>query len=82
MSILILVTIIIMIIMNSYRRFQEVPSADIMDFRGFDSSIILIIRGGTLMSIGNYWGPKKRESQVTTGLIAFHSSLCMVKPSC
>ena len=25
----------------------------ILDFRGFDSSIILIVRGGILMSIGN-----------------------------
>ena len=27
--------------------------ASIMDFRGLDSSIILILRGGILMSIGN-----------------------------
>ena len=26
----------------------------IMDFRGFDSSIILIMRGGILMSMGNF----------------------------
>ena len=26
----------------------------ILDFRGFDSSRILILRGGTLMSIGNF----------------------------
>ena len=25
----------------------------ILDFRGFDSSIILLLRGGILMSIGN-----------------------------
>ena len=26
----------------------------VLDFRGFDSSIILILRGGILMSIGNF----------------------------
>ena len=29
---------------------------NIMDFRGFDSSIILILRGGVLMSIGDFSG--------------------------
>ena len=29
-------------------------STNIVDFRGFDSSIILIQRGGILMSIGNF----------------------------
>ena len=33
---------------------------NIMDFRGFDSSIILNVRGGILMSIGNF--PVKFES--------------------
>ena len=30
-------------------------STKILDFRGLDSSITLILRGGVLMSIGNFW---------------------------
>ena len=33
---------------------QSSYCAKILDFRGFDSSIISILRGGTLMSIGNF----------------------------
>ena len=36
---------------------------NIMDFRGFDSSIILILRGGILMSIGDF--PEEGLSQAT-----------------
>ena len=33
---------------------------EILDFRGFDSSRVLILRGGILMSIGSPWGiPRK-----------------------
>ena len=36
---------------------------NIMDFGGFDSSIILILRGGNLMSVEFYRGfPRKFES--------------------
>ena len=28
--------------------------AKILDFRGFDSSIILVLRGGIIMSLGNF----------------------------
>ena len=30
------------------------PPANIVDFEGFDSSIMLCLRGGTLMPIGNF----------------------------
>ena len=33
-----------------------------MDFRGFDSSIILILRGGILMSIGDF--PESGEEEL------------------
>ena len=35
-------------------------STKILDFRGFDSSRILVLRGGILMSIGDF--PAKSES--------------------
>ena len=39
----------------------------IMDFRGFDSSIILILRGGILMSIGNF--PESLSQAILAGQI-------------
>ena len=40
---------------------------NIMDFRGFDSSIILIIRGGTLMSIGDF--PEDLSQAMLVGIM-------------
>ena len=40
----------------------------ILDLRGFDSSIILILRGGILMSIGNF--PKCLSPQILVGIIS------------
>ena len=37
----------------SYAPTPNLPT-NIVDFRGFDSSIILIVRGGILMSIGDF----------------------------
>ena len=42
---------------------------NIVDFRGFDSSIIFILRGGTLMSIGNFPESLSRAMLVGTMLI-------------
>ena len=39
----------------------------ILDFRGFDSSIILIVRGGILMSKGNL--PQSLSQQILAGRI-------------
>ena len=39
----------------------------IMDFRGFDSSIILISRRGILMSLGNY--PESLSQRILVGII-------------
>ena len=39
----------------------------ILDFRGFDSSIILILRGGILMSMGN--SPEIMSQQILVGII-------------
>ena len=38
-----------------------------MDFRGFDSSRILIVRGGILMSIGNL--PESLSQAILVGII-------------
>ena len=40
---------------------------NIMDFRGFDSSIILIIRGGILMSIGGF--PESLSQAILVGIM-------------
>ena len=40
---------------------------DIMDFRGFDSSIILIVRGGILMSILNL--PESLRQAIVVGIM-------------
>ena len=39
----------------------------ILDFRGFDLSIILISEGGILMSIGNF--PERSSRQILVGII-------------
>ena len=39
----------------------------ILDFRGFDSSIILILRGGILRSLGNF--PETVSQQILVGII-------------
>ena len=41
--------------------------AKILDFRGFDSSRILIQRAGILMSIGNF--PRSLSQQILAGMI-------------
>ena len=41
--------------------------AKILDFRGFDSSIILILRGGILMSTGNF--PEVSSQGILAGII-------------
>ena len=41
----------------------------ILDFRGFDSRIILILRGGVLMSIGDF--PESLSQQILAGTIFF-----------
>ena len=40
---------------------------NIMDFRGFDSSIILILRGGILMSIGDF--PESLSQAILVGVM-------------
>ena len=40
---------------------------NIMDFRGFDSSIILIIVGGILMSIGDF--PESLSQAILAGIM-------------
>ena len=40
---------------------------NIMDFRGFDSSIILILRGGVLMSIGDF--PESLSQAMLVGIM-------------
>ena len=40
---------------------------EIMDFRGFDSKVILIVRGGILMSIGNF--PEMLSQQILAEVI-------------
>ena len=40
---------------------------NIVDFRGFDSSIILIQRGGIIMSIGNF--PKSLSQAMLAGVM-------------
>ena len=40
---------------------------NIMDFRGFDSSVMLIIRGGILMSIGDF--PETLSQQILVGIM-------------
>ena len=42
--------------MNSYGTTDVTPNlpTNIVDFRGFDSSVLLILRGGILRSIGNF----------------------------
>ena len=49
----------------------SVPTAnlrtEILDFRGFDPSRILILRGGTLMSIGNF--PESLRRAIFVGII-------------
>ena len=39
----------------------------ILDFRGFDSSIILIIRGGILMTIGDF--PENLSQAILAGIM-------------
>ena len=41
--------------------------ADILDFRGFDSSIILILRGGILMSMGDF--PESLSQAILVGIM-------------
>ena len=43
------------------------PRTNIMDFRGFDSSIILIIRGGIIMSIGDF--PESLSQGILVGIM-------------
>ena len=43
------------------------PRTKIMDFRGFDSIIILILRGGILMSIGDF--PESLSQSILVGII-------------
>ena len=39
---------------NAEQRQDDVRGTKILDFGGFDSSRILVLRGGTLMSTGNF----------------------------
>ena len=45
------------------------PPANIVGFRGFDSSIMLILRGGFLMPIGNFPGSLSQAMLVGTMLV-------------
>ena len=45
----------------------NLPTNIIMDFRGFDSSISLILRGGILVSIGNF--PESSSPAMLVGLM-------------
>ena len=40
---------------------------NIVDFRGFDSSIILILRGGILMSVGDF--PESFSQAISVGIM-------------
>ena len=40
---------------------------NMMDFRGFDSSIILFLRGGILISIGDF--PKSLNQAILVGIM-------------
>ena len=51
----------------------------ILGFRGFDSSIILILRGGILMSIGSF--PEMSSQQILEG-ISFDVSACFLDLRC
>ena len=42
---------------------------NIVDFRGFDSSTILVQRGGILMSVGDFPGSLSQAMLVGTGLV-------------
>ena len=50
-----------------FRNFGPIVAETILDCRGFDSSIILIIRGGILMSIGNF--PEIQSQRILRGTI-------------
>ena len=42
-------------------------NTNIMDFRGFDSNIILILRGGMLMSVGDF--PESLSQAILVGIM-------------
>ena len=46
-------------------KFTHDPPTNIVDFRGFDSSTILIVRGGILVSIGDF--PESLSQAVLVG---------------
>ena len=47
--------------------FMPNPPTNIMDFRGFDSSIILILRSGICMSIGDF--PESLNQAILVGIM-------------
>ena len=49
------------------RPYTANPRTNNVDFRGFDSSIILILRGGILMSIGDF--PECLSQAILVGII-------------
>ena len=52
----------------------------LMDFRGFDSIIILILRGGILMSIGNF--PESSSQAILVGIMLVGRLGVVVHGSC
>ena len=52
--------------MNMYKTMANLR-AKILDFRGFDSSRILILWGGILMLIGNF--PERLSQAISVGII-------------
>ena len=51
----------------SWRHIAANPRTNIMDFRGFDSNIILILRGGILMSIRHF--PESSSQAILVGIL-------------
>ena len=61
-------------------RYTAIFKTKILDFRGFDSSIILSLRGGILRSTGNF--PEMLSQQILSGIILVGRSgvVCCLMP--
>ena len=66
-TILILILITLIICYNTNGIITANLPTNIVDFRGFDSSIILILRGGMLMSLGNF--PESLSQAMSVGIM-------------
>ena len=65
--IIVIIVVIIVVITASFQRVTANLRTNIMDFRGFNSSVVLIIRSGILMSIGDF--PESLSQAILVGIM-------------